>query len=346
MMNNPPKAPLEFLSQQSGVTKMSSLAGAATSCIPKIIATVPIILFFFLSACDLTPKPERAISLANAGAFSASLSENYALIGTLQGYAELWKIKGKHGLIHRWKHTEEDSAVIATDISADEEFAITAEQNSIAWWDTEKGTLLAVWGLPGILNAKISPDGQFALIGLNDKAIYLALQYGKTLYAFSHEDKVLTTDLSASGRFALTGSGDQTAKLWDLDTGKLSHTWEHNNILSTVAISHNDKYVLTNSALNQTYLWKISNGKLHKEVGPKLITLSSATFSSDNKSFLIAHATQRIDLWKTRTGKLVNYWRAKQTEPTASRVLALHFSADNKKFQSFTSNGILKKWRK
>lgn len=313
---------------------------------PKIYRLLITISIFFLSACDLTPKPERSVLLANTGAFSASLSENYALIGTIQGYAELWKTKGKHALIHRWKHTEKDSAVISTDISANEKFAITAENNSIAWWDIEKGTLLSVWSLPNILNAKISPDGQFALIGLNNKAIYLALQYGKTLYAFPHKGNVLTTDLSDSGNFALTGSKDLTAKLWDLNTGKLKHSWQHKNMLSAVAISHNDQYVLTNAALNQTYLWKTSSGELHKKIGPRLMTLSSATFSNDNQSFLLAHATQRIELWKTQTGKLFKYWRAKQTETKASRIIALYFSENNRQFQSFTSDGVLKKWHK
>lgn len=299
-------------------------------------------------SCDQTPRPQKTISLAANGIFSAALSENYALLGTVEGFGELWKIKGKPSLLHKWKHTDENNGIIATDISLSEEFAITAERDSIAWWRISDGALLAVWSLPGISNISISPDGQFALIGLSDKAIYLALQYGKTLYVFAHENRVVATDISNSTHYALTGSADQTAKLWDLSTGKLKYSWQHHNRLSIVALSHDDKYALTNAALSQTRLWKLSNGKLHKKIGPKLITLSAAEFSGNNKILLLAHTTQRIDLWKVKTGKLSKFWRAKKEDnwrPTAATILSLKFTANNKKFYSIATNGSIQKWR-
>ncbi len=307
-----------------------------------------ITLTCFLSACDQTPKPQKTFLLANS-LFSATLSENFALLGTTEGFGELWEIKGKPSLIHKWKHTDENNGIIASDISPNEEFAITAEKNSIAWWRISDGTLLSVWNLENINSVKISPDGQFALVGLADKAIYLALQYGKTLYAFAHDDKVLAVDISNSGKYALTGSEDQTAKLWELAGGQLKHTWQHPNKLSTVALSKDDKYALTNAALSQTRLWKISNGKLHKKIGPKLITLSAAEFSKNSKYLLTGHTTQRIDLWNVKSGKLIKFWRPKKEanwRPTAATIMSMHFTPNNKKFYSIATNGFLQKWKK
>lgn len=305
-------------------------------------------LTLLLTACDQTEKPERTSLLAANGVFSASLSENYALLGTMEGYGELWETKGKPSLIHKWKHTDENNGIIAADISVAEEFAITAERNSIAWWRISDGVLLSVWSLPDISSVSISADGHFALIGLADKAIYLALKYGKTLYSFKHTDRVLSTDLSDSGQFALTGSEDKTAKLWQLSDGKLKYTWQHHNQLSTVALSHHDKYALTNAALSQTRLWKLSNGKLHKEIGPKLLTLTSANFSRNDKLLITGRSSQRIDAWKVRTGKLTNFWRPKkesELHPTAATILSLGNTANGKKFYSIATNGFLQKWR-
>ncbi len=307
-----------------------------------------IVCVYFLTGCDQTPKPQKTFSLASS-LFSATLSENYALLGTVDGYAELWDTKGKASLIHKWKHTDENNGVIASDISPDEAFAITAEKNSIAWWRIADGTLLSVWSLADISTLKISPDGQFALIGLPDKAIYLALQYGKTLYAFAHDDRISTVDISDSGKYALTGSDDQTAKLWDLSAGELKHTWKHHNKLSIVALSKDDKYALTNAALSQTRLWKTSNGKMHKEIGPRLITLSAAEFSKNTKSLLTGHTTQRIDLWKVNSGKLMTFWRPKKEahwRPTAATIQSLKFTSNDKKFYSIASSGIFQKWKK
>lgn len=312
---------------------------------PLFVATC---LICTLIACDQSPKPIKTTSLAQNGLFSAKLSANYALLGTTDGYGELWKAKGKPSLIHKWKHTSEENGIIATDISPNEEFAITAENNSIAWWRIADGTLLSVWGLANIASIKISPDGYFALIGLADKALYLSLQSGKTKYSFTHDDRVNTVDISATGKYAATGSDDQTAKLWDLTTGKIKYNWNHQNKLSTVAISHDDKYVFTNGALSQSQLWKISNGKTHKKLGPKLITYSSATFSNNHKFLLLGQTNERIELWKVRSGKLINFWRPKKEGsgyPTAATITSLAFDSNNKKFSSIATNGLLQKWR-
>ncbi len=314
----------------------------------RLTKSMFIILTTILVACDQTPKPMKTTSLAKNGVFSATLSANYALLGTMEGYGELWKTKGKPSLIHKWKHTDQESGIIASDISPNEELAITAEKNSIAWWRIRDGTLLSIWGLANIQSIKISPDGQFALIGLSEKAIYLSLQSGRTKFAFTHDDRVSVTDISYNGKYALTGSDDQTAKLWDLSTGKIKYTWKHQNNLSTVAISHDNKYVFTNGALSQSQLWKISNGKLHKKLGPKLITYSAAKFSRNDKFLLLGHTSERIELWKVRSGKQKQYWRPKKEEswrPTAATILSFGFSDNNKKFSSIATNGFLQKWR-
>jgi len=314
----------------------------------KIKYYLILILSLLLSACNQSPKAEKTISLANNGVFSTSLSEEYALLGTTLGFGELWKIKGKPTLIHQWRHTDEDNGIIANDISSSENFAVTAEKNSIAWWRISDGTLLSVWSLPGISSVSLSPDGQFALIGLSDKAIYLALNTGKTLYKFEHQDRVVTTDISDSGLFAITGSDDRMAKLWDLSTGTLKYGWEHKNKLSKVAISPDDKYALSNAALSQIRLWKLTTGKLHKKIGPDLITLSAAKFSNNGKHLIIGHLTQRIELWKVNSGTLLKYWRPKKDDslkPSAATILSLRFADNNKKFYSFASNGFLQRWR-
>lgn len=307
----------------------------------------PIFFVFLVSGCDLTERPEKTTTLAEIGLFSANLSEHYALIGNLSGQAELWQLQPKV-LVHKWQHTDNSAGIIAVDISAREEYAVTAEKNSIAWWRITDGTLLSVWALPDIFNVSISADGQYALIGLADKAVYLSLALGKTLYAFPHADAVKTADLSVSGRYALTGSDDRSAKLWDLNNGKLVYHWRHDNKLSTVAISPGDKYALTNAVLSQTRLWNIGDGKVHRLLGPRRTTLSTARFSANDRYLLAGHISQRIELWSTRDGQQLQFWRAKKAErfrPSAATILALEFVKRDRKFYSLATNGYLQRWR-
>ncbi len=301
-----------------------------------------------VNACDSHDKAEKTISFHKQGLYAASLSEHYALIAPLAGYAELWQLSPSI-LLHKWQHSDDKNGIIATAISADERYAVTCERNSIAWWRIEDGTLLSVWSLPAIYSVTLSADGQYALVGLEDKAIYLSLAQGKTRFAFPHDDVVTTSVLSLSGLYALTGSKDKTAKLWSLEEGALLKTWQHYNELSTVAISPNDKYAFTNAALGKSRLWKLPSGKLHKQIGPERQTILSATFTKNDNYLLTGLVASRIDLWTVKTGKLKKYWRTKKNEnwrPAAASVLALNFNYNDKKFYSISSNGFLQRWRR
>lgn len=320
---------------------------------PFNILPVPIIFLLLLvisllTACDLSPKAEKTIRINSEGLFSAALSEHYALLGTVQGNAELWQLKPK-SLLHTWQHTDDKNGIKAVAISADEEYAITAEKQSFAWWRIKDGQLLHIWSLEEIHSVSLSADGQFALLGLQDKAVYFALQYGKTIFAFAHDHAVTSTALAASGNYAMTGSKDHLAKLWELKEGKLQHEWEHPSSISAVAIADNDKYALSSASLGQTRVWKINNGKLYKQIGPNLMTLSAVEFSSDSKYLLAGRTSQRIDLWKINTAKQIRFWRPEKDDawvPSAATILALSFSSNEKKFFSISSNGYLQRWRK
>ncbi len=315
---------------------------------PRLKLIFALIITCLISACDSAGKAEKTFSFQKEGLYSASLSENYALIAPLAGFAELWQLKPTK-LMHKWQHTDDSNGVIATAISTDEQYAITAERNSIAWWRISDGVLLSVWSLPNIYSVDLSSDGQYALIGLEDKAIYLSLAQGASRYAFPHDDLVTHVALSRSGKYAATGSKDKLAKLWDLSSGELLQQWPHHNELSALAFSHNDKYLLTNAALARTRLWKLPSGKLFKQLPPERLTLMSAAFDKKDKYLLTGWVASRIDLWNIKKAQRKKFWRTKKNEnwrPAAASVLALHFSKNNKKFYSISSNGFLQRWRR
>ncbi|MBU2570463.1 MAG: hypothetical protein KJ725_10625 [Gammaproteobacteria bacterium] len=313
---------------------------------------IRIILALWLVAlsigCDRTPKADKTVVLANDGIFSADLTDHYALIGRTSGPAELWRLKPR-ALLHSWKHLEDESGIVHAAISGNERYAVTAQRDSIAWWRIADGALLNVWSLPGIGSVSLSHDGLHALIGLPDKAVYFALNQGRTLYAFAHDKAVLTTALDRIGHYALTGSEDNTAKLWDLTNGTLKYSWPHHNKLATVALSDDGQYALTNAALSQVLIWKTSTGKVYKDVGPKLLTLSAARFSSDSKYVVTGRTSQRIDLWRVSTGKLEKLWRPKKEDawrPSAATILSLSFTDNESKLWSIAANGYLQRWKK
>jgi WD40 repeat protein len=78
---------------------------------------------------------------------------------------------------------------------------------------------------------------------------------GKMRYVFPHHHKVTSVALSKDGRFALTGSDDWHASLWDLATGE--HLWSKNMKykISLVALSDDGELALAGAYIGDAHIY-------------------------------------------------------------------------------------------
>ena len=302
---------------------------------------------FILSGCGNTTKSAKTWEIAPEGVFSAAFSNQFVLLGSVDGNAELWDLK-RNTQTYSWQHGNDRSGgIIAVAISDNEKYALTAQRNSLVWWRIRDSRIMGSWNLDSIQSATLSKDGQFALIGLEDRAIYFALRYGKALFSFEHDGRITSTDLSADRRYALTGSRDKSAKLWRLSDGRNVHTWPHRLEIAALAIGPGNRYVLTNEALGSTRLWSVKTGKLEKTIGPERMTLSAAIFSPNGKYLATGRTSQGIDLWRIQSGQNIKHWTPKKSSfwrPSASTVLALEFTSTGRNLLSATSQGSIQLW--
>ena len=75
----------------------------------------------------------------------------------------------------------------------------------------------------------------------------------------AHDRKIAEVAVSNSGRFYVTGSSDQLAKLWDVESGQLLDTLKgHSRPVYSVAVSPEDSMIATTSLDRSTRLWDIS----------------------------------------------------------------------------------------
>ena len=319
-----------------------------TNCNTALTTLLILSMLLVASACTKSSKAKKTWNLASEGIFSAAFSNHYALLGSTGGKAGLWDL-GKKSLLFTWQHGKDQNAgIVAAALASNEQYAVTAERDSLAWWRVKDGKLMGSWGFPFIKSISLSKDGKFALIGMHDRALYFALQYGQTIYSFDHERPVGATALSEDGKFALTGSDDTTAKLWLLDSGTLRHTWKHRSKIASVAISAKSHYAVTCEALGKTQIWSPKTGKLKRSIGPKVMTVTSAAFSPNEKYLATGRSSQRIDLWQVKSGKSLKYWTPKKTtiwRPSAATILALEFTGRGKSLLSAASNGYAQLWK-
>ena len=64
--------------------------------------------------------------------------------------------------------------------------------------------------------------------------------------------------MSPDGQTIVSGSGDNTIKVWNLDTGELLHTLEgHSDSVNSVAISPNGRTIVSGSEDETVKVWQV-----------------------------------------------------------------------------------------
>jgi hypothetical protein len=121
---------------------------------------------------------------------------------------------------------------------------------------------------------------------------------------FSHKAGVHCVAFSPDGRTVLTGSHDNTARLWSVATSKpLGPPLQHQGWVWAVAFSPDGKTVLIGSFDKTARLWSVATGK---PLGPPLQhrgPVTAVAFSPSGKTVLTGSNDKTARLWSVATGK-------------------------------------------
>jgi WD40 repeat protein len=155
-----------------------------------------------------------------------------------------------------------------------------------------------------------------------------------------HQGSVSAVAFSPDGKTVLSGSYDNTLKLWDTTSGKLLNTLRgHQDSVSAVAFSPDGKTVLSGSWDKTLKLWDTNSGKLLHTLSGHQGYVSAVAFSPDGKTVLSGSGDKMLKLWDTTSGKLLHTLSEHQ-----GYVLAVAFSPDGKTVLSGSDDKTLKLW--
>ena len=155
-----------------------------------------------------------------------------------------------------------------------------------------------------------------------------------------HADGVWSVAISADGLRALSGSDDNTLKLWDIETGKEIRTFTgHTNGVISVAISSDGRRALSGSGDNTLKLWDIETGKEIKTFLGHTAWATSVAISADGRRALSGSYDQTLKLWDIETGKEIRTFRGH-----TGRVYSVALSFDGRRALSGSDDNTLKLW--
>ena len=283
----------------------------------------------------------------------------------------MWDIEANK-VVYSWQNNEEVGTTTAVGFSADGKVAATSEQDVIVLWEVATGEPMLRLSFPvKIKSLALSQHGDYLLLALYDRtAVYFDVIDNRVLQIFEHEGKPVNAPinqlinavaLSPSGKYALTGGDDQTARLWRLETGEQISSWKHENSVNIVAFYPKGGFVLTGAGNGQTHFWNMETGEeeyiLRTSIWPKELplpnfpsfktTTSAIDFSPDNKYLVTGHPSQKICVWEVANGENIECWQVARRQALRPGVVvqAIAFSPDGNSIYSESGNGIGQKWR-
>ena len=164
----------------------------------------------------------------------------------------------------------DDTAAHSMVLSQDGKILITGSYRKIKVWETSS-----------TLNQKNLSDTQ---------PIY-------TLMGHSHI--VSSLAMSADAKFLVSGSQDQTIRVWNLATGELVHTLKgHRDSVNTVALSPDEQIIASGSADKTIKLWHLQSGELLGTFAGHANTVTALSFTASGEMLVSGSLDKTIKIWQ------------------------------------------------
>jgi WD40 repeat protein len=214
---------------------------------------------------------------------------------------------GSDRTVHLWNvGTGEQIYSVPAGIGATTLFFLPGGQSFYAdgsVFNTADGSQIINSGIRGG-TITIAPDGNTYVTGINPTAELTDFGSGQLIRSFSgHTDSVINAAFSGDGKWLVTGSRDNTARVWEVATGKQFLLLTGNkSAVEAVAFSPDGSKVLTGS--DTARLWNLTGDIRQLSMSaPAGVTVSA--LAPDGKSIVAGDENGNATYWDLNTGKLL-----------------------------------------
>ena len=210
----------------------------------------------------------------------------------------------------------------------------------------------------------VSNQGKHILLGKsNGTATHITLSTGRRIEFLGHQQTLLDDNgetfhlnnainsvaLSPNGLYALSGSSDQSAYLWDTKTGQVIYKFQHQARVVMVALDPKGRYAFTSDSKKAAIIWDLSNGQKisQLDITGRQQIFTTAKFSSKGDQLVTGSPNQKLTLWQTSNGKKLHEWLVtprKNSRPASAVVYSASFINQDQQIVSESSAGLSEVW--
>ena len=153
-----------------------------------------------------------------------------------------------------------------------------------------------------------------------------------------HEGAVTSVAFSPDGRTAVTGSLDNTARLWEVASGREIALLGHESWVYSVALSPDGRTVATGSFDGIAQLWEAATGREIMTLRGHEDYVQSVAFSPDGRTLATGSPDMTARLWEVATGKEIAVLRHE------GGVKSVAFSPDGRTLATGSDDNTARLW--
>ncbi|MCR4316639.1 MAG: protein kinase [Planctomycetes bacterium] len=155
-----------------------------------------------------------------------------------------------------------------------------------------------------------------------------------------HTGWVYSASFSPDGKFIVTASSDNTAKIWDANTGRELRTLTgHTSTAWSASFSPDGKFIVTGSSVNTAKIWDANTGIELRTLTGHTGQVRSASFSPDGKFIVTASSDNTAKIWDANTGSQI-----RTLTGHTNWVRSASFSPDGKSIVTGSWDNTAKIW--
>jgi eukaryotic-like serine/threonine-protein kinase len=153
-----------------------------------------------------------------------------------------------------------------------------------------------------------------------------------------HTSEVTSVAFSADGRRIVSGSDDQTVKVWDRRQEEFTLKG-HAAKVTSVCFSPDGKHIVSGSDDRTVKVWNVQTGQEAFTLKGHTDKVTSVAFSADGKCIVSGSGDQTVKVWDAQTGQ-----QALTLKGHTQEVRSVAFSADDKRLASGSLDQTVKVW--